>query len=256
MSLQHGHYRPDMVIRTAVVEPYDIQNVPPVEAARHTIDPFIYGIRPPGPSIELQPSAATIAHAAAAVAQAFAAGKSAEVRVGLARVTVKPDGQVPGGIVGQIVQCARGLMTGRPVLVESTGSKPVVAQASGGSVVVRDKTTGRQAPATPPTAVASPAVQKDPGAGSASVTMKGLGSYDERQVLVRMSHIGPTYSSGQVTMPQYAPVGLNRRVVPNPYQAGRAAMDAAAKAYPYDSSARALINGTRRLVGSLRRVGY
>jgi hypothetical protein len=48
ITLQHGHYRPDAVTRTSVVEPYDIRQVSPVDVARGTINPFIYGIRAPG----------------------------------------------------------------------------------------------------------------------------------------------------------------------------------------------------------------
>jgi hypothetical protein len=48
LNLIHSHYRPDMVTRTSVVEPYNIRQVSPVAVARETINPFIHGIRAAG----------------------------------------------------------------------------------------------------------------------------------------------------------------------------------------------------------------
>lgn len=123
---QHGHYRPDMVTRTSVIEPYDIQQVDPVEVARHTIDPFIYGVRAPGPAVAEEPSATAIAYAAAAVVQAWREGKSARVRIGNFTVKVSAADPVPGGLVGKILNAAHGAMNGRPVLVRAQGSRPAI----------------------------------------------------------------------------------------------------------------------------------
>ena len=135
LNLQHGHYRPDQVARTGVVEPYDIRRVNPLYMARHTIDPFIYGIRPQGPSIgprgnqALPPTSAQVAQAAQQVAHQLAQGQPAQVSVGGETHVATLNSMPPVGVMGLIVATAQHMVkTGRAAQVQAPGSAPVVAQ--------------------------------------------------------------------------------------------------------------------------------
>ncbi len=50
--MQHSIlYRPDEVIRTGVIQPFNVVSQSPVKFARHEIDPFIRALRPEGSMI-------------------------------------------------------------------------------------------------------------------------------------------------------------------------------------------------------------
>jgi hypothetical protein len=254
LALQHGHYRPDQVIRTSVIEPYDIQRYSPVEVARHTIDPFIYGVREPGPAVAPAPSAEAVANAAAAVAESWAGGNAATVSVGGFSVKVTPDTPSPGGLVGQVIAAAHGIRTGRPVVVHSSGTKSVIVQARPGSkVIARGK--GVTVKATPgPSAVVRPAAPQASAPGHVTVKAHPGAYPSQYQNLTTAAAQGRSGSMGPV-MPGYVPPNLDRRVVPNWFDAGRAAVSQGAQGRGASEGVPAVVSSAASQVASLRRLG-
>jgi hypothetical protein len=254
LTLQHGHYRPDGVERTGVIEPYDIQRYSPVDVARHTIDPFINGVRPPGPAVAPTPSAEAIANAASAVADSWAQGKTATIHIGAFAVKVAENQPAQGGIVGQIVLAARGLRTGRSVLVQSPGTKSVIMKARPGSqVIATDK--GVAVKATP-----GPSANIAPAASSATTNSNSVAV-----------SVGPSYPStyddlttaaDSVPAPQPGPFGpsyaapqLRRRKVASWPAAGRAAIEAGAVAYGSQNGVPDVVSSSASQVASLQKIG-
>lgn len=124
----HGwHMRPDVVIRTGVIEPFWTRVVSPVDVARHTIDPFIESVRPRGPAVAPTPEPERVAEAAVKVAEQFEKGKDAYVRIGYDRVRVTPSMPPAPGIVGAIVRAAQGLVRRKPVAI-TIGRRRVVVR--------------------------------------------------------------------------------------------------------------------------------
>jgi hypothetical protein len=158
----HGwHMRPDVVIRTGIIEPFWTRVVSPVDVARHAIDPFIESVRPRGPAVAPSPAPEKVAAAAVKVAEQFDKGKDAVVRVGAEAVKVTATGPAPGGLIGAIVKAAQGLARGKSVGVRigaqrviirdhrKPGGKPervIVRAPIGAPPVVRDHRAQPQPP--------------------------------------------------------------------------------------------------------------
>ncbi len=128
IAQQHGHLRPDMVWKTGVIEPYPIAQRNPVDVARGTIDPFIYGIRPPGPFIA-EPAPEHVANAAVAVANEFAKGRKALVVANGKTVKVGEGDQPVAGLAGVIAEAARQLRRQGHATIRSQGRTATVQMA-------------------------------------------------------------------------------------------------------------------------------
>lgn len=254
LSLQHGHYRPDAVERTGVIEPYDVQRYNPVDVARHTIDPFIQGVRAPGPAVAPQPSAEAIANAAAGVAESWASGKVATVHIGAFSVQVSPDQPSQGGLVGKIVETARGIRAGKSVLVESPGSKSCIVKARRGSRVIA---TGRgvAVKASPgPSATVTPA-EPTSSQNSMALEVKSGPTYPSTyQDLTAVAAQGPSGKAGPYG-PRYNPPLLDRRMVPSWTAAGRNAIEQGADGYGAQRGVPAVVSQVQSQVATLRRTG-
>jgi len=131
----HGwHMRPDVVIRTGIIEPMWTRVVSPVDVARHTIDPFIESVRGPGQAVAPTPAPEDVAQAAVKVAEHFEQGKDAVLRIGDDAVRVSPNQPPAPGLIGAIVRAAQGLARGKSVAVR-VGSQRVIIRdhrAAGG----------------------------------------------------------------------------------------------------------------------------
>ena len=128
--MKHVHamdIRPDVIIKTGVIQPYAIRQIPPGAVARQTIRAFESVARPPGPRVRAEMQPEEFAARAKRVAVAMAAGK-----------------RVPKGSDPKLVQAARMIMEGKPFVIKSAGRVARVA-ASPAQRVVRDH---RAAPAT------------------------------------------------------------------------------------------------------------
>jgi len=183
-------YRPDAVTRTGVPAPYGIRFVDPVEVARHTIDPFILGIRPMGPTVAPRPTATMVAQAAGKLASEISNGKSVKVAAdGVVRVVspaeMKQPAQAPeSGVVGQVMAAARSLLAGRPVLVRAAGSLPAIARPSEALIA---KATAESAAAPAAAITAAPLVPQT----SAQPQTAGLwaATYAGRAALAAMNRV-------------------------------------------------------------------
>ena len=182
LHLQHGHYRPDMVVRTSVIEPFDIRRVSPVLNARRTINPFIYGIRPPGPQTSNSaPTPAQVMQAAQQVAQQFAQGRSATITAGKTTQTVAPFSPPLPGYVGQVVQIAQQMAAQPPApstvptssgsataTISPSATKPQQGGMAPANVVRPPSVTGSgntQANVTPSPSATMATVTRRPGQG-------------------------------------------------------------------------------------------
>lgn len=139
-SSQHVsmHWRPDAITRTGVIEPMWIRQMSPVDAAHHTIDPFIESVRGRGPAVSPYPSPEDVAYAAGKLAQQFARGKHAVVCMGTEKITVGPQTPPCGGIVGTITAAAQELARGGTVTIQIGARRVVVCNSGpGGEPVVQ-----------------------------------------------------------------------------------------------------------------------
>jgi hypothetical protein len=123
-------WRPDAIVRTGVVQPMWIRQLSPVDAATHTIDPFIVSVRGRGPAVSPYPAPEEVAYAAGKLAQLFANGRSGTVCIGTEKITVGPGTPPGGGIVGTITAAAQELARGGTVSIQ-IGSRRVVVCNSG-----------------------------------------------------------------------------------------------------------------------------
>ena len=96
--------RPDVIIKTGVIQPYAIREVPPTAVARQTIRAFETVARGRGPQVraEMQPEEFTAR--AKRVAAAMAAGK-----------------RMPRGTDPNLIHAARLIIEGKPFTVRSSG---------------------------------------------------------------------------------------------------------------------------------------
>lgn len=148
----HGwHMRPDVVIKTGIIEPFWTRVVSPVDVARHTIDPFIASVRGSGQAVAPTPAPEAVAQAAIKVAESFERGKDAVLRIGDDAVRVSPNQAPAPGLIGAIVRAAQDLARGKSVAV-TVGPQRVIIRdhrAPGRApsrTIVRDH---RATPATP-----------------------------------------------------------------------------------------------------------
>lgn len=123
-------WRPDAITRTGVVQPMWIRQLSPVDAATHTIDPFIASVRGQGPAVSPYPAPEDVAYAAGKLAQLFARGKHGVVCAGTEKIKVGPQTPPGGGIVGTIVAAAQELARGGTVSIQF-GSRRVIVCNSG-----------------------------------------------------------------------------------------------------------------------------
>jgi len=124
------HWRPDAITRTGVIEPMWIRQLSPVDAATHTIDPFIASVRGRGPAVSPYPSPEDVAYAAGKLAQLFARGQTGVVCAGTEKIKVGPQTPRGGGIVGTITAAAQELARGGTVSIQ-IGSRRVIVCNSG-----------------------------------------------------------------------------------------------------------------------------
>lgn len=179
INWRSGRYmppRPDAVIRSSIIEPYFIQQISPVEAARHTIDPFIYGIRPPGPSVEPELTPMQIVHAAAGVADRLASGNGATVSVGAEQMTVQPSQGCPEympGPIGKIFRAAAKMLRREKFTVATSQGAVQATPASQAGGMAAQMAAGR-VPGPPMST--GPAPEPDTGGGIKAAYITSPGS--------------------------------------------------------------------------------
>lgn len=124
VSMKHVHamsIRPDVIIKTGVIQPYAIREIPPGAVARTTVRAFESVARPAGPRVssEIQPEA--FAARAKTLAVAMAAGKRPGKRTD-----------------PKLIEAAKMIMAGKPFAIKSAGRVARVAAAPANNRVVRD----------------------------------------------------------------------------------------------------------------------
>lgn len=133
----HGmNIRPDVITRTGVIQPYSLQEIPPLAVARNAVRAFETVARSPGPQVRTEMQPEEFAARARRIAEAMSAGK-----------------RVPRGTSSKLIHAARLIIDGKPFAVRSAGrvanvqaspatrvvnrKRPVAAKVRGG--VVRDR---------------------------------------------------------------------------------------------------------------------
>lgn len=118
--MKHVHMmdiRPDVIIKTGVIQPFAIREIPPAAVARAAIRAFSAVPRAPGPSVRAEMQPEEFAARAKRVAVAMASGK----RVGK-------------GADPKLVKAARMIMEGKPFVIKSAGRVARVAASPAGRV--------------------------------------------------------------------------------------------------------------------------
>lgn len=141
--MKHVHVmdiRPDVIIKTGVIQPYAIREIPPMAVARASVQAFENTARSPGPQVrpEMQPEefAARAKRVAVAMAQGKRVGKGADPKlIHAARMIMegKPFAIKSAGRVARIEASP-----GRRVVSEGRPSSARVSQDAKGRTVVRD----------------------------------------------------------------------------------------------------------------------
>lgn len=213
--------RPDVVIRTGVIEPFWTRMVSPVEVARHTIDPFIASVRPIGPAVapsapSAAPSPEEVAKVVVKAAEQLEKGKDARVRVAGNSVKITATTPSTPDIVGAIANAAQRLAKGQAVSVRVGPRQVLVCRCKGGHRIVRQPSppvdvSVRPTPLpVPPTAVPMPRVTHPYHAYGRKIREQIFADKPEERHAI------------QVSMAQkYAPLAIQRAEAARPKGRGR-----------------------------------